>query len=72
MMGLPQNGERPGSAGIGSTSADMAFEIDRAEVSQRNLIADQGLASCPLNLMNKPGYPRATRACAARIASSVA
>ena len=55
MMGLPQNGERPGSAGIGSTPSDMASEIARVEVSQPNLIADQGVAPCPLNLVNNPG-----------------
>jgi hypothetical protein len=33
----------------------MASEIDRVEVSQPNLIADQGVAPCPLNLANNPG-----------------
>ena len=55
MMGLPQTGDRPGSAGVDSTLAGMASEIDRVEVSQPNLIADQGVAPCPLNLKTNPG-----------------
>jgi hypothetical protein len=54
-MGLPQTGDRPGSAGVDSTLAGMASEIDRVEVSQPNPVADQGVAPCPLNLMNNSG-----------------
>jgi len=35
--------------------AGMASEIDRVEVSQPNLIDDQGVAPCPLNLKTNPG-----------------
>jgi hypothetical protein len=55
MMGLPQTGDRPGSAGVDSALAGMASEIDRVEVSQPNLIDDQGVAPCPLNLKTNPG-----------------
>jgi len=55
MMGLPQTGDRPGSAGVDSTLAGMASEIDRVEVSQPNPIADQSVVPCPLNLVNNPG-----------------
>jgi hypothetical protein len=55
MIGLPQTGDRPGSAEVDSTLAGMASEIDRVEVSQPNLIADQGVAPCPLSLVNNPG-----------------
>jgi hypothetical protein len=40
---------------VDSTLAGMASEIDRVEVSQPNLIDDQGVAPCPLNLVNNPG-----------------
>ena len=55
MMGLPQTGDRPGSAEIDSTLAGMASEIDRVKVSQPNLIADQDVALCPLILKTNPG-----------------
>lgn len=41
MMGWPQTGDRPGSAGVGSALAGMASENDRVEVSQSNPVADQ-------------------------------
>jgi len=54
-MGLPQTGDKPGSAGVDSTLAGMASEIDRLEVSQPNPIADQGVAPSPLILANNTG-----------------
>jgi hypothetical protein len=33
----------------------LAAEKRRVEVSQPNPIADQGVAPCPLNLVNNPG-----------------
>jgi len=47
MMGLPRNGDRSASAGIGSTPADMASGFERVEVSQPYPIADQRVAPYP-------------------------
>lgn len=55
ITGLPQTGDRSGSAGVGAVSVGMASEINRVDVSQSNPPADQGLAPCPLNLMNNAG-----------------
>jgi len=55
MLGLPQTGDRPGSAGVDTALAGMASEIDRVEVSQPTPMADQGVVSCPQILANNSG-----------------
>lgn len=56
MIGLPQTGDRPGNAGVDSTLAGMGSEIGWIRVSKPNSMADQGVALCPLPLVNNPGW----------------
>jgi hypothetical protein len=60
MIGLPQTGDRPGSAEVDSTLPRMAAEIDGVEVSQANHTGDRGIALCPLFFVDISVYASET------------
>jgi hypothetical protein len=53
-MGVSMTSDKPGSAGVASALAGMAFELGWVQVTQPISMNDQGLAPYPTALMNNP------------------